>query len=320
MGYVIRSARQRRRACLAALAALAVVIPSVMVLPSAGAASHAPDRAGVTSPPVSGAWPPVSGASPSAGGVSSSAGVSPSVSASLPAGSGPSREAGRAASGSWPSATGEVKVSKTTEVSGAFDGGLKRYYGVGDGGSSESQAAVFNLASGATLKNVILGAPAGDGVHCAGSCTLSNVWWEDVGEDAATFRGPDSAQYVVDGGGAKSATDKVFQHNGGGTVTIRGFQVSNFGKLYRSCGNCKTQYTRHVVMSGIQATGPGKTLVGINTNYHDTATISNVTISGTVKNICTRFTGNSSGSEPQETGSGADGTYCKYSESDIHRS
>jgi hypothetical protein len=36
----------------------------------------------------------------------------------------------------------------------------------------------------------------------------------------------------------------VFQHNGGGTLTVRNFQVSDFGKLYRSCGNCKTQYKR----------------------------------------------------------------------------
>lgn len=42
------------------------------------------------------------------------------------------------------------------------------------------------------------------------------------------------------GGGAKNAEDKVVQHNGGGTVKIDSYCVQTFGKLYRSCGNCKT--------------------------------------------------------------------------------
>ena len=33
--------------------------------------------------------------------------------------------------------------------------------------------------------------------------------------------------------------------------------------------------------------------------------------------ICDRYTGNSSGAEPTKTGSGPDGTYCRYSTSDI---
>ncbi len=50
---------------------------------------------------------------------------------------------------------------------------------------------------------MIIGAPAADGVHCKGSCTLQNVWWEEVGEDAATVRGSSSSNvYTVSGGGA----------------------------------------------------------------------------------------------------------------------
>ena len=220
----------------------------------------------------------------------------------------------------WPSETGSVKVNSTIAVSGSLDGGNKRYYGIGDGGQGESQDPMFKLAGGATLSNVIIGAPAGDGVHCDGSCTLRNVWWLDVGEDAATFRGSGSPTFLVDGGGAKSASDKVFQHNGGGTLTIQNFQVQNFGKLYRSCGNCSTQYKRTVVISNIRATAPGSSLAGINTNYGDTATFRNVTIVGDSSkkiSICDRYTGNSSGNEPTKTGSGPDGTYCKYSTSDI---
>jgi hypothetical protein len=220
----------------------------------------------------------------------------------------------------WPSAQGLVRVSATTNVSGTFDGGLKRYFGIGDGGQSESQDPMFKLADGATLANVIIGAPAGDGVHCSGSCTLTNVWWEDVGEDAATFKGGTSARYTVDGGGAKSASDKVFQHNGGGTLTVRNFQVSDFGKLYRSCGNCKTQHKRTVVLQNITVTAPGKSLAGINTNFGDTARVSGITVVGDSKkkiSICDRFTGNNTGAEPTKTGSGADGKNCLFTAADI---
>lgn len=224
----------------------------------------------------------------------------------------------------WPAPTADRPVTATIEVSGSYDGGLKRFRGsgaLGGDGQDEDQDPLFELADGATLKNVILGAPAADGVHCLGSCTLRNVWWEDVGEDAATFKGESaSATYRVLGGGARHADDKVFQHNGAGTVTITNFQVADFGKLYRSCGNCDTQYERHVVISGVKATGPGNAIAGINANYGDTATLSGVTItgdSGRDITVCDRFQGNDSGDEPSETGSGPDATHCRYSTSDV---
>ncbi|MEV6304000.1 pectate lyase [Actinoplanes sp. NPDC051861] len=228
-----------------------------------------------------------------------------------------------ASAASFPTATGTVKLTASKSVSGTLDGGLKRYYGSGAlGGDSqdEGQDPLFVLADGATLKNVIIGSPAADGVHCLGSCTISNVWWENVGEDAATFKGGSSAKYTVSGGGAKSASDKVFQHNGGGTLTISGFQVEDFGKLYRSCGNCKTQYKRTVVVKNVTVTAPGKSIVGINTNYGDTATLSGITIIGDSKKkiaICDRFTGNNTGKEPTKTGTGPDGTFCKFTTANL---
>lgn len=228
------------------------------------------------------------------------------------------------AQAAFPSASGSQGVSSTIQVSGVYDGGMKRFYGTGDlgsGGQNEDQDPLFNLASGATLQNVILGAPAADGVHCAGACTIRNVWWEDVGEDAATFRGSSgSIQQLVTGGGARAASDKVFQHNGAGTLTIENFEVSDFGKLYRSCGNCGTQYQRDVIVRNIVATYPGKSLVGVNSNYGDTATISGITIVGDTSKkmkICERYIGNDDGDEPDSDGSGPDGTHCKYSTSDI---
>ncbi|MGI5380011.1 pectate lyase [Streptomyces sp. CA-251387] len=278
-----------------------------------------------------------SGARPTPSSTATSASPSPSKSSASPSPSKASPRKGATASAkpssaprsatgfaTWPTPTADRPVTATIEVSGSYDGGLKRFHGagaLGSDGQDEDQGPLFELADGATLKNVLLGAPAADGVHCLGSCTLRNVWWQDVGEDAATFKGESaSATCRVLGGGARHADDKVFQHNGAGTVTITDFQVSDSGKLYRSCGNCDTQYERHVVISGVLVTGPGNAIAGINANYGDTATLSGVTISGDGGRditVCDRFQGNDSGDEPSETGSGPDGTYCRYSPSDV---
>ncbi|KAB2349519.1 pectate lyase [Actinomadura rudentiformis] len=229
-----------------------------------------------------------------------------------------------AAPSSWPAAKGPWPVDATIPVKGTYDGGLKRFYGtgkLGGGGQDEGQDPLFKLADGAVLKNVIIGAPAADGVHCQGTCTLQNVWWEDVGEDAASFKGKSaSSTYLVQGGGARKASDKVFQFNGAGKLTVSNFQVENFGKLVRSCGNCSKQYKRTIVLDQITVRAPGAAVVGVNTNYGDTATLRGITIYGDAKKkiaICDRFTGNSSGKEPKKTGSGADGKHCLYSAPDI---
>jgi hypothetical protein len=223
--------------------------------------------------------------------------------------------------GQWPTPTGQVNVDGTIQVpASGLDGGMRRYCCIGDGGQEEDQDPMFMLASGATLSNVIIGGPAGDGVHCSGPCTLRNVWWEDVGEDAATFRGSGDPQFLVDGGGARSASDKVFQHNGPGTVTIQNFQANNFGTFYRSCGNCSTQQQRDVVIRNVTLTRPGNRIAGINTNYGDVARFSGITIVNDPSRsmtICQKYIGNNSCDEPDEAGSGADGTTCLYSSSDL---
>lgn len=84
--------------------------------------------------------------------------------------------------------------------------------------------------------------------------------------------------------GATGADDKVIQHNGFGTVTIDGFTVVDFGKLYRSCGNCAEQGERNVVVKNVKAYN-GKALVGINSNFGDTATISSSCATSTT-DIC----------------------------------
>ena len=227
----------------------------------------------------------------------------------------------------WPTATGSMAVSATIPVGigAVYDGGMKRFTGagaLGTSGQGEDQDPMFNLQNGATLQNIILGAPAADGVHCNGTCTLRNVWWEDVGEDAATLDiGTPTQVMTIDGGGAKKAADKIFQHNGGGTMVVQNFCAQDFGKLYRSCGNCADQFQRRAVFRNIMAVPSSGTdsLAGINTNYNDSATFSAITIKGTTNSIdvCKRYTGNDTGAEPMSTGTGADGKFCIYSAADI---
>ncbi len=223
----------------------------------------------------------------------------------------------------WPTAVGSPQpVTATINVSGTYDGGMKRFVGSGALGASgqvEGGDPLFEIANGGTLQNVIIGNPAADGVHCGGTCTLKNVWWEDVGEDAATSRGGSSIVMTIDGGGAKGAADKVFQHNGGGTMVIKNFCAQDFGKLYRSCGNCSSQSQRNVQFENVMIIPRAGALAGVNANYNDTATFKMITIKAAANSvpICDRYTGNSTGAEPTKSGSGPDGTVCKYAASDI---
>ncbi len=218
----------------------------------------------------------------------------------------------------FPTAKGEVQLSATKKVSGTFDGGLKRY-NLSGGGAAEGQPAVFELADGATLSNVIIGTKSADGVHCKGKCTLKNVWWEDVGEDAATLES--SGSMVVDGGGARKASDKVFQHNGSGTLTIQNFYAEDIGKLYRACGNCKNGYQgkRRAIIKNVTVKKVNTTVAGINSNYGDQVDISGLTVLGDSSKktkICVKYTGNNTGSEPTKTGEGPGGG-CNYESSAI---
>ncbi|KAJ8117323.1 hypothetical protein OPT61_g1445 [Boeremia exigua] len=158
-------------------------------------------------------------------------------------------------------------------------------------GDTGTANAVFVLENGATLENVIIGANALEGVHCEGACTVRNVWFRDVCEDAVSALG--NGNVLIVGGGAQNADDKVVQHNGSGRVTIRNYQVLNVGKLYRACGDCTNNSSRgprHVTIEGLRATNVRTNLAGINFNYGDTATIS--TSCGTVSGeICQQFEG-----------------------------
>jgi pectate lyase C len=148
--------------------------------------------------------------------------------------------------------TNTVVVRETIEVTNTvFDGGCTRYIAgpeLGDGSQDEDQDPVFRVING-MLRNVVLGAPAADGIHTEGNVTLNNVTWEDVGEDALTIKR--SGTVVIDGGRAFNADDKVFQINAASTFTVRNFIASNGGKFIRQNGGTTFRVSMFIDMCDI---------------------------------------------------------------------
>ncbi|KAF1981875.1 polysaccharide lyase family 3 protein [Aulographum hederae CBS 113979] len=213
----------------------------------------------------------------------------------------------------FPTPKGTVNLSKVKVIAAgqSFDGGMKMYdrspstcVGLAalSGGDKE---ATFLLEQGASISNVILGKNGGEGIHCMGNCRITNVWWTDVCEDAATFKQKSGTSFIR-GGGAKGAADKVFQHNGAGTIDIANFYAEDIGKLYRGCGNCNNPNERHVKMENVIIKGVN-VAAGINANYGDTAIITNSCIQD--GDICGLFTGVTKG-QPKQYSKKPDGKSC----------
>lgn len=134
---------------------------------------------------------------------------------------------------------GSQVVAETVVVAAGqvFDGGGRRFTAgpaLGDGSQDEGQLPVFRLEPGATLRNVVLGAPAADGVHTRGDALVENVVWEDIGEDALTVKG--SGRVEIRGGSAQDGDDKVFQINAPATLVVTGFTARRAGKFIRQNG------------------------------------------------------------------------------------
>lgn len=245
-----------------------------------------------------------------------------------------------------PPACTKVSVSSTTTVAaGATWDGLAKYgkwvclIGTGtsmNGSQSESQIPHFILSEGATLKNVILGDPnygsgrnltagGADGVHCKGNCRIENVYWGDVGEDAATMLGSATAgtTMTVTGGGAYKAADKIFQNNGNKTrISISNFYAEEAGKLYRSCGNCSSQYVRYATINGVTLYNVS-TGLGVNSSFdsaklpslagqYDVATMTDF-VSSSSSSRCVGYVGTAKGYEPvKDTNSSNVARSCKF--------
>lgn len=80
---------------------------------------------------------------------------------------------------------------------------------------------------------------------------------------------------------------------------MQNFYVNDYGKLYRSCGNCSKQCKRNVYIEGVTAVNGGE-LAGINSNYKDTATIKNACYD--TKTPCQMYNGCAGGCEPTKSG------------------
>lgn len=194
-----------------------------------------------------------------------------------------------------PTYTETVQLSATHVVPAGqvFDGGNRRY-NLSGGSQSEGQPPVFQLQEGATVRNVIIGPLAADGIHCLGNCTLERVWWQDIGEDAATALGPAGTVMNITCGAAYNGSDKTFQFNGRGEMRISNFFVADAGKLVRSCGDCTGNGGPRRIFVNNVITRDVSTIVGINSNFGDVATIRNLTLnnSGTSKTkICQVYRG-----------------------------
>ena len=190
-------------------------------------------------------------------------------------------------------ATVQLTATRVVPAGTVFDGGGLRY-NLNGGSDDEGQPPVFRVENGATLRNVIIGPLAADGIHCTGNCTLDHVWWEDIGEDAATALGPAGTVMNITCGAAYNGSDKTFQFNGRGEMRISNFYVAKSGKLVRSCGDCTGNGgPRRIFVTNV-ITRDVPTIVGINTNFGDVATIRNLTLnnSNTTKTkICQVYKG-----------------------------
>ncbi len=202
-------------------------------------------------------------------------------------------------------------------------------------GDSEKQPPVLTL-NNATVKNVRLSKSGGsDGIHCTGgTCTLENVVWEDICEDAASIgNSMRGVTMVIKGGSAFNSTassspggkpDKIFQNNGRNTtIDVQNFTaLGEHGKLARSCGDCTDNGgPRYFKFTNVTVDAKVGSIVGVNRNYGDKATIRSMRIkgykSGSPK-VCEEWKGIQKGSgSTQKYGEFWNTQYCDVSKSDV---
>jgi hypothetical protein len=176
----------------------------------------------------------------------------------------------------WPTGSGSKSLGGGMTVTGVYDGGMAVHEGTLNDcstGDQDSTTPLFDVANGGTVKNVVMGRRVGDGIHCQGSCTIENVWFPQICDDAITILG--SGTVTIRNSGFKNARDKTIQHNGTATVTIDNVYVETAGKLYRSCGEGCSGNARTATLSNIVAIGVDQ-VAGVSTNDHVT-----------LRNICT---------------------------------
>ncbi|UVO06507.1 pectate lyase [Pectobacterium polonicum] len=218
--------------------------------PSTGAPQASSGGGGGGSPAASsGGDSPAVPSAPSSS-VGGSGGAAPAPLTASPTGvdggsaASPTASTAGAGSVSFPTASGDATVVNDTIKVGpgeVFDGGGKTFTAgskLGDGGQAEGQKPLFELAQGATLKNVVFGDNAADGVHVRGDAKIDNVHWTNVGEDALTVKSNSGkpANVEITNSSAQGASDKIFQLNADANLTIDNFKAKDFGTFVRTNG------------------------------------------------------------------------------------
>ncbi|ACE85330.1 pectate lyase [Cellvibrio japonicus] len=219
-----------------------------------------------------------------------------------------------------PSETVQLSATRVVAAGEIFDG-LNKRYNLSGGSQSEGQPPVFRVENGGVVRNVIIGNLAADGIHCLGNCTLERVWWEDIGEDAATAMGPVGTIMNVTCGAAFNGSDKTFQFNGRGELHISKFYVEKSGKLARTCGDCTNNGGPRKLVINEVITRDVSTIVGINSNFGDVAVIRNLTLnnsSNAKTKICQVYKGVVKGQgSTSALGVEFDTANCHVSQSDV---
>lgn len=148
--------------------------------------------------------------------------------------------------------------------------------GLGDGSQDEGQKPIFKLENGASLKNVNIAAPGADGVHCYGGCTVTNVVWQDVGEDALTIKS--SGTVTINNCKFYKATDKVIQVNAASTLYVNNSSADTMGKFIRQNGG--TTFTCTWYLNGVNIKNASECIARTDSSttklYYRNLTYSNV--------------------------------------------
>ncbi|WGL16569.1 pectate lyase [Microbulbifer bruguierae] len=216
-------------------------------------------------------------------------------------------------------------------ISGRFVDCGGKTIGLSCVGDSESQPPVITL-NNASIRNVKLAANGGsDGIHCTGgNCTMADVVWNDICEDAATNKSEGGTMTIVGGsaynstGGYGGKPDKIFQHNSKNSTTIisGGFTATGtHGKLWRSCGNCSNNGgPRNALIYDVNINASIGSIAGVNRNFGDRATIRDLRIlnySSGNPPVCEEYQGVQSGSSSTKYGAYWNTSNCDVSTSDV---
>ncbi|KAL7076079.1 hypothetical protein ACQ4LE_004366 [Meloidogyne hapla] len=199
----------------------------------------------------------------------------------------------------FPKPTSTEEITKTIRLTEDKDFGNKRIIFNGKRGTCYSKDPKWEqaiiLEDGVTISNLTLGeSPIGTSadIMCKGSCTLKNVFIENVCWRGFSFQGrsdvyataenKDRNKYVftVEGGGALNGFQKIMCQGAPGNTIVKNFCSVNNSIGIISAGMSLVQYSRHVTIENSKFMGPMLTIAGGNQQYRDKITLRNIEIYG----------------------------------------